>query len=165
MPIRSLCTAVLFVTLIAGSSLSGQLGPGVRLRVTLKTAPSERLIGTLDSVARHTIHLRVEDEHQGAVLRLPLAAIGTVEVSRGRHSHAVRGAVGGGTILGGVCLVVGLKFQREQATLNFTRHDVALLTIVGAASGAYIGARRIGFPLREMGSRSGDKPTGCIRDP
>jgi hypothetical protein len=127
---------------MTSAPLTGQaLVPGARLRVTHKDHPRQRLIGTLERVAHDTIYLRLEDERQSTVLPLPLVTIGTAEVNRGRHSHAVRGGVGGGAILGGGCLLLGLKFQREQAPFSFTKHDVALLTIVGAASGAYIGAR------------------------
>jgi hypothetical protein len=121
--------------------------PGSRVRVTLKTTPPRIMTGTLDQVAGDTLHLRVKDEAQSGrtgkpvyqVMPLPVAAVGTIEVSRGRHSN-----VGTGVLIGGLAGVVaglagggggqGWDFGSDRGTA------AALYGVTGAGWGALIGA-------------------------
>jgi hypothetical protein len=154
-PIRSVSLAAFFLTQVAAArlTLAAQAVPvlsaGSRVRVTFTTAPPTTVVGTLQRLGDDTLHVRVTRQRESLSRKLvsencaiPLSAISTVEVTRGMHGRAARGAVYGvliGATVGALAGVAGGD------VLNMSAGDKALAGGVafgafGAGVGALIGA-------------------------
>ena len=113
--------------------------PTVGQRVRLKTATTSAwLVGTLVAADTDTLRLQLTD---GASL-VPVArgGIGQLEVSRGRHSNAGKGAVYGAAILGSLGLIAGVACANSDSWLRCDGGAAAVAAFGGAAYGAAIGA-------------------------
>lgn len=146
MSIRSFSTAVLLMASM-GSSLAAQTIPpqtlagGTRIRVSLKASPDLLQFGIVDTLKNGWLTWRPVGDSS---LTVPLNAISTLEVSHGRHSHAGRGALIGGSTLGLTCFgVFGMMASAPEG--DFMRlgggwRDALLLTAAGTAVGVGVGA-------------------------
>jgi len=157
----SLTTWALAASLAGANALQAQLppdvAPGARVRVHLTGMPVDNVVGTV--TARDSASLTVRALDQAATNRtgsltykeVPIgqANIAALDISRGRHSNAGKGAVIGGSILGGLGLVLGVAAMAEGCNPNefcieYTAGDVAAITVItgalGAGTGALIGA-------------------------
>jgi hypothetical protein len=147
--IRSHTLAALFITFVAAtvSPLAAQTTPplmlarGTRIRVSLKASPDFLQFGIVDTLKDGWLSWRPVGDSSHTV---PLNAISTLEVSHGRHSHAGRGALIGGSTLGLACLGV-FGAMASAAEGDFMRleggwRDALLLSAAGTAVGAGAGA-------------------------
>ncbi len=152
---------VLALSLLGGSPLRSQLPaaiePGARIRVRTTGMPVSEMTGTVTSRDSASLVLHTLDQAASnragsaryADVPIDLAHIAALDISHGRHSNAGRGAVIGGSILGGLGLLLGVAAMAEGCNPNefciqYTAGDVATVTAVtgavGAATGALIGA-------------------------
>jgi hypothetical protein len=125
---------------------------GARIRVTLTSTPRKALVGTFDALSEDTLHLRVRRESPSRtpvfdILGIPLAGIEALEVSRGRHANAGRGALIGLGVGAGLGVLVGAAggcAVNVEATTPDRAGCAALggltLGLSGAGLGALIGA-------------------------
>lgn len=136
---RPWCIAPLLL-LTALSPVSAQqrssLEPGARVRLSAATAGIRKHVGTLQAVELDTL---VVDS-----LRVPIAIITQLEISRGRRSKAGRGALigaGGGAVAGGIVgYLVGNLCYSNPSGSGCRAGVTALGAGVGSAVGAGIGA-------------------------
>jgi hypothetical protein len=135
---RSAVLASLWATmLLTPLAAQEEAGVGSRIRILLPPPASDLLVGTL--VESRPDSLRVETA-SGDVLAVSRTAINRLQVSRGRHSKAGLGAlIGLATGLGGG-LVAGTIAHRETQFINITTGGVVLITALGGAVGAGLGA-------------------------
>jgi len=125
---------------------------GARIRVTLNSTPRRALVGTFDALSEDTLHLRVTRESPSRtpvfdILGIPLTGIEALEVSRGRHSKAGRGALiglGVGAGLGVLAGAAGGCDVNAEPTTGDRAACAAVgalgLGLTGAGLGALIGA-------------------------
>lgn len=138
---RLVSIVALVITTAASSAVTlatqeaGPLATGTRIRVRLNTTPPTTLVGTVDALRNDTLSLRLEAESRV----LPLSSINTLDVSRGRHSNAGKGAVIGGASLGLLGLAAGAACG-EGIGCPEGAGQVALVAGVSAAFGAGMGA-------------------------
>lgn len=102
------------------------LHPGQRVRVTSAAEAAPVRTGVIETIDRHTLHLRTAGDTVATAI--PMASIARVQVSRGRHSKWLTGlAIGmgagavGGAILGG----------SSEDDLLFSSGDKAVIGAVG----------------------------------
>jgi hypothetical protein len=164
MSIRSFSTAVLLMASVS-SSLAAQTIPsqtlarGTRIRVRLNASPTKELVGTVIMWRNDSLAWLPQ-----GVSGVPLGAISTLEVSQGRHSHAGKGALTGGAIVGFLSFVAaasntGGTNRLDDFTGKLTGAQVVWLTaggtVVGAGVGALIGLMShsenwVGVPLESV---------------
>jgi hypothetical protein len=161
---RSAVLASLWATMLLTPVAAQQnAGVGSRIRISLRPPASDRLVGTL--LESPADSLRVETT-SGNVLSLSRTAISRLEVSRGRHSQAGLGALIGLApgLAGG--LVAGTIAHRETQFINITTGGVVLITAMGGAVGAGLGAL-IGAAFTgdrwEVLPLASSKPAGHVR--
>ncbi len=147
------------------------LVPGVRTRIRAPGTVSGRLTGTLMTRTSDSLSIATE---QGVPLQLPLSALTSVEVSRGKSRS--RGAMKGALWGGGIGLLVSLlpdpsNTSEENCTTDcFSRGEfVAYAVISTALTGAVIGAiiqseswDRLEVPVRTSLMRTRGGPTVVV---
>jgi len=135
---RSAVLAPLWATmLLTPVAAQEEGGVGSRIRIVLLPPASDLVVGTL--VESRADSLRVETA-SGEVLAVSRTTISRLQVSRGRHSKAGLGAlIGLATGLGGG-LFAGTTAHRETQFINITTGGVVLITALGGAVGAGLGA-------------------------
>jgi hypothetical protein len=127
---------------LAAQTMPSQAIPrGARIRISLKASPEKLLVGTADTLKNDGLSWRPA---VGSSVTLPLSVINTLEMSRGRHSNAGKGAETGGVILGMLSLAT-FGFMASLPKDDFFRleggwRDALLLTAGGTAAGAGVGA-------------------------
>jgi hypothetical protein len=148
-PIRSRTLAALFITCVVATvwPLASQTTPpltlarGTRIRVSLKASPDFLQFGIVDTLKNGWLSWRPVGDSS---LTVPLNAISTLEVSHGRHSHAGRGALIGGSTLGLLSLATfGMMASAPNGDLMRLEGgwgDALALTAAGTAVGVGVGA-------------------------
>jgi hypothetical protein len=145
LPALVLAAAVVMLPLesTAAQTLPSAVGAGARVRVRVDSPPPQRtMTGTVRTLTAHTLTLAPSGG--GADAHIPVAAIGKLEVSRGRGivaSHVIIGAVAGaaaGGLLAGAASSCGTdpwcRFWRSLAVLG----GGGLGGVVGAGVGALV---------------------------
>jgi hypothetical protein len=141
-------TAVLLAALLVAPSfrLAGQtqasVAEGDRVRLSVRHGTGkQQIVGRVTTVGRDTI---IVAEDQGAPTAIPRAAIEKVEISRGQHGNAGRGALiglGVGAIGGGVVGAIGASCNSSQEFCLFnTDAEIATGALVFGAMGTVVGA-------------------------
>ncbi len=151
------CSAVAIATLMTATDTHAllaqalsEISTGTRIRVTVDTAPARPLVGSLVGQDGGSIQLRMQDVQQMSRTGLPafkvvsvlLSKITRLELSRGRHSNAGKGAMYGGLTGAGAGLVIGLAATAGNGGGFFEvgPGEVALGTLVMGGLGAGVGA-------------------------
>ena len=160
--------AAMTVPVTAAEAQLANLIPGVRARIRAPGSVNGRLTGTVMSRTADSLSIATEN---GVPLQLPLSALTSVEVSRGksRSKGALKGALWGG----GIGLLSGLfsdSGDQNCTTDCHSRGEYAAagavgLGITGAAIGAIIGSEswdRLAVPVRTALLRTRGGPTVVV---
>ena len=114
---------------------------GARVRVLAPSVASSWLVGTVVALDADTLFLMPED--QITPLQLHLSSVSRVDVSRGRNSRAVEGAVGGflvGAISGAFISHAWCSNKYDCPVRPVTVIGAGLFGVGGAIIGAILGA-------------------------
>jgi hypothetical protein len=127
---------------IAAQTMTPQTIPsGTRIRVRLNASPGRLLFGSVDTLANDRLSWRPDGVTSTA---LPLSAINTLEISKGRHSRTAKGALIGGASLGILSLttfgMMAAAPEGDWMRLEGGWRDALLLSAAGTAAGAGVGA-------------------------
>jgi hypothetical protein len=148
-PVALSVTLVIVLGMATGRSASSQsltgpaaigLGaqPGARVRVFQPDSATGAQAGTVVAVGQDGMAVR--RDHPGDSLAIGFARIDRLDLSRGRHGHALIGlgvGVVGGALVGGV---LGASSGNSGGYQVFNKHDDTILgAVVGGLVGAVIG--------------------------
>lgn len=131
---------VVLLAALGVRAAAAQVAPGTRVRVHVDSPPPPRVvIGTVGAIDADTLSLAPAGG--GAVEHIPVAAIGRLEVSRGKSvvaSHVIIGA-GVGLLVGGAVGAATSSCAPGQ-WLCFQGLAVMGGALLGGAAGAVVGA-------------------------
>jgi hypothetical protein len=125
-------------SLTAPAAISLGAQPGARVRVAQPDSTAGSQIGTVVAVGQDGITVR--RDHPGDSLAIGFARIQRLDLSRGRHGHALIGlgvGVVGGALVGGL---LGASSGNSGGFQVLNKHDDTILgAVLGGLAGAVVG--------------------------
>ena len=148
---RAVVVSLLVLPLLVRSgSLSAQepppIEPGARVRVTVPDFGLEKSVGTCLALSNGSMQFLPQSGPSPRTI--PVTAMTRLQVSRGRKSHIVGGAVLGGltgAVVGGTVVILGTQLGCETTggcSVDWGEGGrwIALFSVIGVAFGGGIGA-------------------------
>lgn len=132
-----LSTGLLTCTIpLPAEAETAPIAPGARIRLQVAAPEEHWIIGELLAATSDTLRVAADS---GETTAIPAAAASELQISRGRGSHAGKGAVIGGSILGAAGLGLGIGLAAD-GYFAAEPSEVVALTLLSASAGAAIGA-------------------------